>query len=301
MSSAQSSILPEHMSACIVIEADIHPAQLAQFKTACRQSQALLQQHRDQNRQARLGLGIGLGAALWAQLNHAGEGIDIKPFEPLGNGLAPATQHDIAIHIQSHDHATNLLLAIDLLAAFGQSIHVADETHGFRLREDRGHDGFVDGTENPEGADRCPIGVIAKPNLDAGGSYLLLQKYRHDLDRWAQLSDEQQANVVGRSKDTDEELSGEQRLPRSHLGRVDLKENGEGLKIIRQSLPYGTASGEKGLMFIAYCARLHNIEQQLLSMFGQLDGQTDLLLSKISTAVSGSYYFVPSVERLTAL
>ena len=133
------------------------------------------------------------------------------------------------------------------------------------------------------------------------GSYLLLQKYRHDLHKWAKITEEQQANVIGRSKHSNEELPSEQRLPTSHLGRVDLKENGQGLKIIRQSLPYGNASGEQGLMFIAYCARLRNIEQQLLSMFGELDGKTDLLLSKISTAISGSYYFVPSQERLADL
>ena len=91
------------------------------------------------------------------------------------------------------------------------------------------------------------------------------------------------------------------RLSDSHLGRVDLKENGAGLKIVRRSLPYGTLSGERGLMFIAYCARLYNIEAQLQSMFGERDGQTDLMLHHLTTAVSGAYYYAPGVARLQNL
>lgn len=300
MTTPQSAILPEHMSACLVIEADVVDAHLHTIKAACRQSLGILQQHRNAQPEAKLGLCIGFGARIWARLCQAGEGAELKPFCALGNGLAPATQHDIAIHIQSLGHSANMLLALDILAAFGGSIQSACETHGFRLRDDRGYDGFVDGTENPQGEERIPIGII-DDGADAGGSYLLLQKYRHDLKKWAQLNDAQQANVVGRTKADDEELPSDKRLPDSHLGRVDLKENGQGLKIIRQSLPYGTASGEHGLMFIAYCARLFNIEQQLLSMFGERDGATDLLLTTLSSAVSGGYYFVPSAPRLASL
>ncbi|MCP2039826.1 putative iron-dependent peroxidase [Neisseria sp. HSC-16F19] len=302
MSTPQSTVLPENMSACIVIEADVTAGRLADVAQTCRQLAALLERHRSRQPQAHLGLAVGFAAGIWPQLRrNDAEGAEIKPFRPLGNGLAPATQHDIAIHIQSQSHGANMLLALDVLAAFGDALQVADETHGCRLFEDRGYDGFVDGTENPTDEQRPRYGVIAAPAADAGGSYLMLQKYRHDLKRWAKLDDAAQSHIIGRNKADDEELPGEARLPGTHLARVDLKENGEGLKIIRQSLPYGTASGEHGLLFIAYCARLHNIEQQLLSMFGETDGHTDLLLEHLSTAVSGSYYFVPSEERLADL
>lgn len=297
MKTPQSAILPEAMQACIVIEADVCTDHFEAFKTACRTLQAHLHQHQQQYPQAQLGMSVAFGAKLWAQLRHnPQEGAEIKPFVPLGNGLAPATQHDMLIHIQSLHHAANLPLALQLLAELKDFICVAQETHGFRLREDRGLDGFVDGTENPKAEARLPIGVD-----ENGGSYVLIQRYQHDLSQWNALSDARQSSIVGRSKAEDEELSAEQRLPDSHLGRVDLKENGQGLKIIRQSLPYGTASGEHGLLFIAYCARLYNIEQQLLSMFGERDGKTDLLLSHISKAISGSYYYAPSVERLMQL
>jgi len=95
-------------------------------------------------------------------------------------------------------------------------------------------------------------------------------------------------------------LDGDERPETSHLTRVDLKENGKGLKIVRQSLPYGTASGPHGLYFIAYCARLHNIEQQLLSMFGETDGKRDDML-RFTRPVTGGYYFAPSLDKLLNL
>lgn len=301
MNTPQSAILPEAMQACIVIEADADNQNFSRIKKACQDSQALLAKHQNQHPQAELGMTIAFGHGLWQSLCQTDEGAELKPFKPLGKGLAPATQNDLLIHIQSYQHAANLPLALAVLALFGDSLVVKAETHGFRLQEDRGLDGFVDGTENPKGDARPPVGVIDCQAKDGGGSYVLIQRYRHDLSRWEKLSDDRQSAIIGRSKHSDEELPGEQRLPDSHLGRVDLKENGQGLKIIRQSLPYGTASGEHGLLFIAYCARLYNIEQQLLSMFGETDGKSDLLLSEISTAVSGSYYYAPALERLTAL
>ena len=102
------------------------------------------------------------------------------------------------------------------------------------------------------------------------------------------------------SEYANEEIDGDERPVTSHLSRVDLKEDGKGLKIVRQSLPYGTASGTHGLYFCAYCARLHNIEQQLLSMFGDTDGKRDAML-RFTKPVTGGYYFAPSLERIQAL
>ena len=105
---------------------------------------------------------------------------------------------------------------------------------------------------------------------------------------------------VGRSKETNDEFSKDVRLPDSHLGRVNVKETAW-LEIVRRSLPFGKISGEHGLMFTSYCNTLHNIEVQLLNMFGDADGKTDLLLKYLSKAVSGAYYYAPSVERLQNL
>ncbi|KLT72428.1 peroxidase [Neisseria arctica] len=302
MSTPQSAILPDHCKAGIFIEADVVPTQEAHLKKAAPEALDALAKLQTQYPEAALGLTIAFGSDLWKSFGHSGEGSEIKPFRPLGNGLAPATQHDVMFHIQSLRPDVNFSLAMSLLEIFGDSIKVADETHGFRWIEERGLEGFIDGTENPQGDEEITqVGTIATEEPGGGGSYVLLQKYRHDLKKWNTFDLNLQEDCVGRSKAENEEFEGEKLNPRAHIARTNLKENGVGLKIVRRSLPYGTASGEHGLMFIAYCGRLYNIEAQLLSMFGETDGKTDLLLEHVTTAVSGAYYYAPSVERMRNL
>lgn len=297
----QTGILFDHAKFSIYIEADVTGPDRACLKTASRRSLDALAAWQARQPDAALGLTLAFGSECWAGLGHAAEGRELKPFTPLGGGLAPATQRDVLIHVQALRQDVAFALAQEVWAAFEGCLTVRDETHGFRLLEDRGMDGFVDGTENPKGEKITQVAAIAEGQPDAGGSYVLVQKYRLDLHKWAKVSVPDQEAAVGRSKQSNEEFSKDVRLPRSHLGRVNLKEGGVSLKIVRRSLPYGTVTGEHGLLFIAFCARLHNIEAQLLSMFGDTDGQTDLLLEHMSTAVSGAYYFAPSVERLRAL
>lgn len=296
----QTAIIPDHAQAGIYIEADIRIAQKGLIKAACQRSLQDLAQLQIRFPKAALGLTIAFGSAAWQSFNHADEGQEIKPFRTLGNGLAPATQHDLLIHIQALEQKAAYAMAQAVLDAFGDTVTVATEEHGFRLHEDRGLDGFVDGTENPQGdAEVAEVAIIPQGQPDAGGSYVLLQKYLHDLKKWHAVPVESQQDCIGRSKEDNIEF--DEHLPDSHLGRVNLKENGVGLKIVRRSLPFGKVSGEHGLMFIAYCRTLHNIEAQLVSMFGETDGKTDLLLKHLSTAVSGAYYYAPSVERLANL
>lgn len=142
--------------------------------------------------------------------------------------------------------------------------------------------------------------AVIQDGVDAGGSYVFVQRWEHNLKQLNRMSVPDQEMMIGRTKEANEEIDGDARPETSHLSRVDLKEEGKGLKIVRQSLPYGTASGTHGLYFCAYCARLHNIEQQLLSMFGDTDGKRDAML-RFTKPVTGGYYFAPSLDRLLAL
>lgn len=297
----QSGIVSGHAKAGIFIEADVSHASKAQIQQACVASLDKLNDLQQQFPEAELGMTIGFGDQLWKSFNHPDEGTELKPFHPLGGGLAPATQHDIMIHVQALRYDVCFALSAAVIAAFGDTIHIADETHGHRLLQDRGMDGFVDGTENPKDDDVINVGIIPADRPDAGGTYLMIQKYLHNLHTWDKAGITQQENSVGRSKQDNIEFEKEDRLPDSHLGRVNLKKDGKTLEIVRRSLPFGTISGEHGLLFCAYCNTLYNIETQLLHMFGEFDGKTDLLLTHLSKAVSGAYYFAPSVERLRQL
>ncbi|CAM3292543.1 MULTISPECIES: Dyp-type peroxidase [Yersinia] len=299
MSQVQSGILLEHCRFAIFLEAKIQ-GELDDIRSGskifCQSLVELQQQYPD----AHLGAVIAFGSDVWHDLSGGQGAAELKPFVPLGRGLAPATQRDMLIHIQSLRHDVNFSLAQAALAAFGKTIAIEEETHGFRWVDERDLTGFIDGTENPQGDNRPQVAVIAEGEEDAGGSYVLVQRYEHNLSTWQRQPQEKQEQIIGRTKSDSQELPPDQRPDTSHVSRVDLKENGKGLKILRQSLPYGTASGKHGLYFIAYCARLHNIEQQLLSMFGDLDGKHDQLL-RFSKAVTGSYYFAPSLTKLLSL
>ncbi|KZC79674.1 Dyp-type peroxidase family protein [Neisseria flavescens] len=182
MSQPQSAIIPDHAQAGIFIEADISDGRNEDIKSACRLSLESLAKLKTRFPNDILGLTIAFGSRAWQSFGHTDEGSEIKPFPELGNGLAPSTQHDLYIHIQATEQKAAYALAQSVLGAFGDSIRVSTEEHGLRLYEDRGLDGFVDGTENPQGDDNVRnVAIIPEGKPDAGGSYVLLQKYLHDL------------------------------------------------------------------------------------------------------------------------
>ncbi|ELX8378315.1 Dyp-type peroxidase [Providencia vermicola] len=298
MSHSQSGILKDHSRFGIFIEAMVQ-GPLADIKTGCQRFVDALTQLQEQYPSDRLGAVIAFGSDIWKQLSAPESAPELKPFRQLGKGLAPATQRDLFIHIQSQRHDINFSLAQAALKAFGPAIKVEEEIHGFRWVEERDLSGFIDGTENPQGEEIAEVALIAD-GIDKGGSYILVQRYEHSLHKWDRFSEQEQEKMIGRTKSDSVELDESERNVTSHVSRVVVEEDGEELSIMRHSLPYGTASGKHGLYFLAYCARLHNIEQQLLSMFGEKDGKYDDLL-RMTKAVSGSYYFAPSIDTLLSL
>ena len=272
MSQVQSGILPEHCRAAIWIEANLK-GDVNALREASKIFVDNVATFQAKFPDAKLGAVVAFGNNVWRQLS-GGEGADeLKDFPVYGKGLAPSTQYDLLIHILSARHEVNFSVAQAALAAFGDAIDVKEEIHGFRWVEERDLSGFVDGTENPAGEETRREVAVIKDGVDAGGSYVFVQRWEHNLKQLNRMSVPDQEMMIGRTKDANEEIDGDERPVTSHLIRVDLKEDGKGLKIVRQSLPYGTASGTHGLYFCAYCARLYNIEQQLLSMFGDTEGR----------------------------
>ncbi|MDR9890795.1 Dyp-type peroxidase [Pseudenterobacter timonensis] len=299
MSQVQSGILPEHCRAAIWIEANVK-GEVDALRAASKVFIDKLATFQAQYPDAQCGAVVAFGHKVWRQLSGGTGAQELKDFPAYGKGLAPATQYDLLIHILSLRHDVNFSIAQAAMEAFGNDIEVKEEIHGFRWVEDRDLSGFVDGTENPAGEETRRDVAVIKEGVDAGGSYVLVQRWEHNLKQLNRMNVTDQEMIIGRTKQDNEEIDGDLRPATSHLSRVDLKEEGKGLKIVRQSLPYGTASGVHGLYFCAYCARLYNIEQQLLSMFGDTDGKRDGML-RFTRPVTGGYYFAPSVERLLAL
>src|SRR5262249_61329471 len=114
--------------------------------------------------------------------------------------------------------------------------------HGFRYFDDRDLLGFVDGTENPTGL--AGVAAAITGALDpgfAGGSYLIVQKYVHDMGAWNALSVEEQERVIGRTKLDDIELPDDVQPSNSPAALNTITEpDGTERQIVRANLPFGS-------------------------------------------------------------
>jgi porphyrinogen peroxidase len=255
----------------------------------------------------RLSCVVGIGSALWDRLSPGRRPMHLRPFAAIEGPVhvAPSTPGDLLFHLRAEREDMTFELERQLLDVIGDAAQVIDETTGFRYFDARDLLGFVDGTANPTGAelpDAALIGADADPDF-AGGSYVVVQKYLHDIAGWAALSTEEQEAIMGRTKVDNIEIDDDDAPRKSHksLATIEDDDGGE-LAILRDNMPFGRpGAGEFGTYFIGYAARLWVIEQMLERMFvGVPPGAYDRLLD-FSTAITGTTFFVPTAAMLGAL
>ena len=192
-------------------------------------------------------------------------------------------------------------LASKLTGRLGTHAEVVDEVHGFKYFDERDLLGFVDGTENPTGPAASAAVLIGDEDPDfAGGSYVIVQKYLHDLDTWNAISVEEQQRVIGRTKLDDMELADDVKPSNSHVAlNTIVGPDGEERQIVRDNMPFGSVgAGEFGTYFIGYAAHPDVTEQMLTHMFvGNPPGNYDRILD-FSTPVTGTLFFIPTADFL---
>jgi putative iron-dependent peroxidase len=186
----------------------------------------------------------------------------------------------------------------------GGAAAVVDEVHGFKYFEMRDLLGFVDGTENPTGSEAESAALIGAADPEfAGGSYVIVQKYLHDLTAWNSLTVEEQERVIGRTKLEDIEMHDDVKPSNSHIALTVIEdEDGNEVQILRDNMPFGTiGSQEFGTYFIGYAKDPGVTELMLRRMFlGEPEGNYDRILD-FSTAVTGTTFFAPTRGILDAL
>jgi putative iron-dependent peroxidase len=250
-----------------------------------------------------LTLVTGIGSDAWDRLFGAPRPAGLHRLPELAGPVhrAVSTPGDLLFHICARRQDLCFELAQRLTEALGEAASVIDEVHGFRSFDERDLLGFVDGTENPEGQAAVDAVVIGdQDSAFAGGSYVVVQKYTHDLTAWDALSTEQQELIIGRTKLSDIELSDDVKPPDSHLAlNVIEGDDGEELQILRLNMPFGeVGTREFGTYFIGYAADPDVIEQMLRNMFlGNEQAAHDRILD-FSTAITGTLFFVPPTEML---
>ena len=254
----------------------------------------------------RLSCVTGFAAGAWDRL--AGPGprpAGLHPFQEIKTGSrhAVATPGDMLFHIRATRMDLCFELASQIMTRLADAVTVVDEVHGFRYFDERDLLGFVDGTENPVGAAAARAALIGAEDPEfAGGSYVIVQKYLHDLAAWNALPTEEQENIIGREKLSDVELSDDVKPSYAHNALTTITVDGEEVQIVRDNMPFGSlANGQYGTYFIGYARSPATIEQMLVNMFiGSPEGNYDRLLD-VSRAVTGNLFFVPSAPLLESL
>ncbi len=250
---------------------------------------------------SRLSCVMAFGSDAWDRLFAAPRPKELHPFREIhGQHHAPSTAGDLLFHIRAMRMDMCFELAAQIMSKLGSAVSATDEVHGFKYFDDRDLLGFVDGTENPVDQAAVDATIIGEEDAAfAGGSYVIVQKYLHDLKGWNAVPVEQQEGFVGRTKLSDIELDDATKPSFAHNALTVIEENGEELKIVRANMPFGeVGKGEYGTYFCGYTRSPRKIELMLDNMFiGKPPGNYDRLLD-FSRAVTGTLFFVPSATFL---
>ncbi|XUW90107.1 Dyp-type peroxidase [Burkholderia sp. M6-3] len=255
---------------------------------------------------ARLSCIAGIGSALWDRMGAPTKPRELKPFAAIEGTRhkAPATPGDLLFHIRAERPDFCFEFERILLRTLGSAVTMIDEVSGFRYFDARDLLGFVDGTANPVGHEIGQFALVGEEDSDfAGGSYVVVQKYLHDLAAWGETSTDLQEKIVGRTKIDNIELDDDDAPRKSHKTLATIvDEDGNEHDILRDNMPFGRAGhGEFGTYFIGYTRHLWVIEKMLQRMFvGEPAGAYDRLLD-FSTAHTGTTFFAPSRSTLATL
>ncbi|MFS8048069.1 Dyp-type peroxidase [Rhizobium sp. BR 314] len=245
----------------------------------------------------RLSCVMAFGSEAWDRLFEGRRPRELHPFKEIrGVHHAVSTPGDVLFHIRAARMDLCFELAMEIMSRLGDAVVSADQVQGFRYFDDRDLIGFVDGTESP--VDQAAIDVTIIDEEDqafAGGSYVIVQKYLHDLKKWNAIPVEVQEGIIGRKKLSNVELDDSVKPSYAHNALTTIVEDGEELDIVRDNMPFGdVAKGEFGTYFIGYARSPTRIEKMLVNMFvGRPPGNYDRLLD-VSTAMTGCLFFVPS-------
>ena len=309
---APDAVVPQPVSAllsraAIFLVVTINPGAdaAAALRAFCADFSGLVRAVEFRDLEARLSCVMGIGSEAWDRLFGDPRPAELHPFREFRSGPrhAVATPGDLLFHVRSKRMDLCFEMVAQIMARLGGAVTAVDEVHGFRYFDDRDLLGFVDGTENPRGAAVIEAALIgAEDPAFAGGSYVITQKYLHDLAAWNALSTETQERIIGRSKLADIEFPDSVKAPFAHNALTSISENGKDLEIVRDNMPFGrVGSNEYGTYFIGYCKTPRVTERMIENMFvGNPPGNYDRLLD-FSRAATGTLFFVPSLTFLDSV
>ncbi|MGC1784437.1 MAG: Dyp-type peroxidase [Acidobacteriaceae bacterium] len=241
---------------------------------------------------------IGFRPELWRDIvpEDAPAGVEGFNYQVQGTEgfVMPGTQHDALVWLSGSAYDVIFDMAGSVVHDLARQASLGEETSSWPYHHDRDLTGFIDGSENPTLLDAPLAALLPEGVPGAAGSVLLLQKWKHKTADWETLPVDQQERIIGRTKPDSIEL--ENKPADSHVARTDQDEFGN---IFRRNMPYGNVE-DHGTMFVGFSADQRRLSRMLDSMAGLVTGTRDAL-TRYTQALTGSYYFVPSVESLRRL
>ena len=238
---------------------------------------------------------LALGPAFWARV----DGQFSFPAFSLDDRLT-STQADLLVWIQGSDRGDLFDVARSVRSSASDLCDVQLDLDGFVYHDSRDLTGFVDGIGNPKGDKAMAAALVPEGQHGAGGSFVLSQKWVHDLDRFEALPVPEQEKIIGRTKADAVEFDESVMPEDAHVGRTDVSHNGVPQKIWRRSVPYGNTA-EHGLYFLAFSCELDRFDYLLKRMYGLTDDGIQDRLLDYSRAVTSSWWYAPTNEWLAAL
>ncbi|MFJ4714464.1 Dyp-type peroxidase [Streptomyces sp. NPDC088785] len=300
------TVLTPPAKAAVFLVATIAPGGESGVRDALEDLSGLLRSVAFRSPDAGLTCVAGIGSTAWDRLFTGPRPRELHPFQALAGPrhLAPATPGDLLFHFRARRMDLCFELARLLVDRLGPAVTVVDEVHGFKYFDERDLLGFVDGSENPVGGAAAEAVYVGDEDPGfRGSSYVIVQKYVHDMAAWEALPSDEQERVIGRTKTANVELADAVKPANSHVAlNTIVDEDGTERQILRENMPFGALGrGEFGTYFIGYARTPDVTERMLRNMFlGDPPGNHDRILD-FSTAVTGCLFHVPSADFLDDL
>ncbi|AXR05173.1 Dyp-type peroxidase [Salinimonas sediminis] len=240
---------------------------------------------------------VAIGASFWDELYDQGKPGELHPFPAMQceDRSAPDTGCDLFIQVRADRLDICHAMACDIMELLHLHVELVEQVQGFRYLDGRDLNGFVYASDNPRGMTRRQVAIVdaqLEPDF-AGGSYVHVQRYQHDLRRWRALSERQQEQVMGKTREHDR-VSVEQSASSHSLRGAAVLPGASTPGLLKQGMPYGDLLVQ-GLFFISCSASAQAFETMLHSQIvGNSEGDYDRWLD-FTSAQSGGAYFAPAV------
>ena len=236
-----------------------------------------------------VGLGQGLILSVGATLDglhpfpaHVGAGFEI-----------PSTPAALWCWLRGEERGELVHRSRRVQRALSSSFRPTQVLDAFRHGTGDDLTGYEDGTENPEGEKAVEAAIVGgRGDALDGSSFVAVQQWVHDLERFDAMPAEEQDHTIGRRRSDNEEI--EEAPPSAHVKRTAQEEFDPEAFVLRRSMPWADDSWE-GLVFVSFGKSVDAFEALLNRMVGIDDGVTDALF-RFTRPVTGCYFWCPPLK-----